>query len=210
MNIQTGIPKTLVAACERVNKKYPGAILGIWAEDNGDPDEGPDYWVDCAPGFHNPVDGVHCVHEFSRQATIDKVASIAPCTCEDCIRLPKPQTVTIPLTYEDVQEVTHKLTILVENEDAEFPDGTPLDDLQRQELQTAIRTLGTTRRGKTGFLRVPKWAAQIVHGEIVDHAKILDACADAARGGGEVGQALRIAKQARRLERLFSVCKQII
>jgi len=85
VKIQSGIPKTLVAACERVNKKYPGAVDDVWAEDNGDPGDGPDYWIGLKPGFCNPVDGVHAIHEFSRQAAINKLASVAPCKCKDCV-----------------------------------------------------------------------------------------------------------------------------
>lgn len=211
MKVQAGIPKTLVVACERVNKKYPGAIDDIWAEDNSDPGCGPDYWVGCAPGYCNPVDGVHVVHEFSRQAAIDKVSSIAPCTCEDCRRLPISTSVAVSqLTYEDRNEVQHKLTILVENPDAELPDGTPLTDIQRVELEVCLNELSRVPKNELGVFSVPKWAAQMVWDEMLDHVQILGACADAARGGGEVGQSLRISKQARRLERLFSVCKQIV
>jgi hypothetical protein len=50
---------------------------------------------------------------------------------------------------------------------------------------------------------VPAFAEQAVKGEMQDHAGILKGIAGDARSEGAMGQALRIAKQAKRFERMF-------
>ncbi len=103
---------------------------------------------------------------------------------------------TFKLTADEAMEVNHKLTILIHNDDAEI-NGEPLTEAQRAAIKALIP------RNGPGVFNVPDEYWDVIREEMLDHVKILRACSDAARDGGEMGQALRIAKQAMKFERMF-------
>ncbi len=89
MKLETGLPKSVVNACVRAELKFPGSIGEVFTEDNGMDDSGRDLrdiWVHVNPGFHNPVDGVHAIHEVDRKFLCWKIGKIARCSCEDCVK----------------------------------------------------------------------------------------------------------------------------
>lgn len=98
------------------------------------------------------------------------------------------------LTKDDAQEVAHKLGVLADNEDG-F-DGYGLTASQAADLVRLVPANG-------GEFAIPPYAEKAVAGEIADHCLILDDQARAARSDRQNGDALRIAKQAKRLRRLF-------
>lgn len=101
----------------------------------------------------------------------------------------------IPLTENDAQEVLHKLTILAANEDA-------LEDYELPPNQAEALLALIPRKG--GLFVVPPEAQAAVREEMEDHVTILRDQASDARKANEKGLALRIDKQADRLERLFT------
>ncbi len=103
---------------------------------------------------------------------------------------------TVKLTREDAQEILHKLTILADNEDLQMDYGLTAD--QAEELARTVPQQG-------GDWTIPEWGIVAVQGEITDHVQVLRDIAFDAYNGGQREQALRIAKQAKRLERLFGL-----
>lgn len=101
----------------------------------------------------------------------------------------------IKLTRDDAQEVLHKLTVMVETPDLYYSYS--LCEEQAVALANSVPQDG-------GEWTVPEWAVEAVKGEMQNHAEILKACADAARAGGDVGQSLRIYKQAKKFETIFN------
>jgi hypothetical protein len=102
----------------------------------------------------------------------------------------------IKLTYDDAQEVLHKLCVLCDTPDLHESYGLT------QEQANAL--CATVPHVKGGEWVVPEWAIEVVKGEMQDHAKILRACAEAAFSEREVGQSLRTHKQAKKFENHFA------
>lgn len=98
----------------------------------------------------------------------------------------------LKLTHEDAQEVGHKIGVLADTPDLQEDYG--LTQAQANELCQSVPRIGEWI--------VPEWAIAAVRGEIEDHIEILRDIAKDARGI-DMGQALRIAKQATRLERML-------
>lgn len=101
----------------------------------------------------------------------------------------------VKLTQEDAQEVMHKIGVLADSPDL-------CEDYGLTEAQASALCDSVPHKG--GEWEVPEWAQAAVRGEMANHCEVLDGISADARDGGEIGQALRIAKQARRLERLFA------
>lgn len=102
----------------------------------------------------------------------------------------------IKLTHDEAQEVLHKMTILCDDPDLQESYG--ITQEQADRIWNSIPHI------KGGEWDVPTWAENVVTGEMQDHVKILRACAAAARDDREIGQSLRIYKQAKKFETVFS------
>ena len=89
-------------------------------------------------------------------------------------------------------EVGHKLAVLADTPDLQDDYG--LTQEQATELQRSVPHNG-------GLWTPPPWGVEAVRGELADHVEVLRSMAGDARSGGDIGQALTIAKQARRFER---------
>lgn len=100
----------------------------------------------------------------------------------------------VKITQEDAREIEHKLNVLRDSEDL-------MADYGIEETQVTS-VLVTLPRGGGEWI-VPAWADDAVRGEMQDHAVVLRGIAGDARAGGEVGQGLRIDKQAKKFEMLF-------
>lgn len=100
----------------------------------------------------------------------------------------------IRLTAEDAKEVDHKLGVMLESE--ELMADYNLTPEQGRELYASIPKSG-------GMFDIPSFALDAVRGEMQDHAAVLRDMAADARSEAQHGQALRISKQAKRLEAIF-------
>jgi hypothetical protein len=101
---------------------------------------------------------------------------------------------TFRLTKEDSMEVGHKLGILAD--EPELQESYSLTQDQADALRKSVPHNG-------GEWEVPTEALEAVKGEMLDHVEILRTIAGDCRGS-DMGQSLRIAKQATRFERMFS------
>jgi len=99
------------------------------------------------------------------------------------------------LTASDAQEVLHKMAVLADTEDLQ-------DDYGITAQQAATLRDSVPHNG--GDWSVPEWAVDAVREEMADHCAVMSSMADDARDSGERGQALSIAKQAKRLSSMFS------
>ena len=103
---------------------------------------------------------------------------------------------TIILTRDDAQEVWHKLGILEDT-----PDLIEHYELTREQSKQLVDSIPK----KGGTWNIPSWGMNAVKAEMADHIIILRDIAADANSGGERGQSLRIAKQAKRFERMFGL-----
>lgn len=103
---------------------------------------------------------------------------------------------TYRLTKEDAMEVLHKLTALAESPDL-------LDDYGLTEQSVRLLILTVPGEGG-GEWTIDDSAILFVSAEMENHADLLRGIASDARKNNEPGQALRIAKQAKRLETIFA------
>jgi|ERR1035441_2225486 hypothetical protein len=101
-----------------------------------------------------------------------------------------------PLTREDVQEVMHKLTILVNEPDLQMDYG-----VTRKQVEALLQSI--PRGG--GQWQVSDEMLPALKGEMQDHIVVLRDIATDAFNANKRGQALRINKQAQRLERMFGI-----
>jgi hypothetical protein len=106
---------------------------------------------------------------------------------------------TFKIAPDDAEEIGHKLCILADEPDLLEEYG--LTDEQGKALYRSVPYKG-------GEWSVPDWAVEAVHGELENHVDILRNISQDARSGGEMGQALRIAKLAMRIERLIEGLKK--
>jgi hypothetical protein len=104
------------------------------------------------------------------------------------------------LTHEDAMEVGHKLGVLADTPDLQADYG--LTKEQADTLRDSVPPTG-------GEWTIPAFGVEAVRGEIADHVEVLRDIASDARSGGEMGQALRIAKQAARFERWLDAQKNL-
>lgn len=100
----------------------------------------------------------------------------------------------VRLTKDEAQEVMHKLGVLFDTPDLQ-------EDYAITSEQAGALLDSVPRNG--GDWEIPPWGLHAVRGEIADHCTVLRHISSDARSGGEVGQALRIAKQAKSLETKF-------
>jgi hypothetical protein len=103
---------------------------------------------------------------------------------------------SVPLTKEDAIEVSHKMHILSDEPDLQLDYGLTQD--QTMGLVNSIPLNG-------GVWNIPDEFLPAVKGEMTDHLHVLRDIASDAYNADEKGQALRIGKQAMRLQRLFGV-----
>ena len=101
----------------------------------------------------------------------------------------------LKLTKDDAEEVSHKLGVLADTDDLRDDYG-----LTKERVYELIESV--PRDG--GQWTVPAWAAAAVRDEMQDHVTVLRDIAADARRNREDGQALRIAKQAMKFERMFA------
>lgn len=100
----------------------------------------------------------------------------------------------VKLTADDAQEVLHKMCIL--DDEPELQETYGLTQEQADELYRSIPHKG-------GEWEVPEWAIEAVRGEMDNHVDILGSASRAAMQGGDQCQGMRIAKQAKKFERIF-------
>lgn len=98
----------------------------------------------------------------------------------------------LKLTRDDAAEVGHKLGVLADTPDLQADYG--LTQEQADTLRNSVPPFG-------GRWTIPAFGVEAVRGELADHVEVLRSIAGDARSGGEMGQALRIGKQAARFER---------
>lgn len=96
------------------------------------------------------------------------------------------------LTKLDAEEVGHKLAVLADT--PELAEGYDLTQEQADALRQSVPPFG-------GDWTIPAFGIEAVRGELRDHIEVLRDQSNDARSGGEMGQALQIAKQAARFER---------
>ena len=99
------------------------------------------------------------------------------------------------LTKNDAQEAAHKLGVLADEPDLQEDYG--LTQAQAAALRDSVPHEG-------GEWIVPAWGVEAVRGEMADHCEVLADIAADARSGNQLGQALRISKQAKRLRDVFA------
>ena len=99
------------------------------------------------------------------------------------------------LTKDDAQETAHKLGVLADAPDLQ--EDYRLTQAQAVELRDSVPHEG-------GEWIVPAWGVEAVRGEMADHCVVLAGIASDARSGNQLGQALRISKQAKRLREVFA------
>jgi hypothetical protein len=104
------------------------------------------------------------------------------------------ENIQISLTKQDAQEIIHKIGILADNLDLQ-------EDYGITQEQSTILLNSIPHSG--GIWEIPNWGISPVRGEIEDHIQVLRDIASDALNANERGQALRINKQAKRLETLF-------
>ncbi len=99
------------------------------------------------------------------------------------------------LTKNDAQEVLHKMSVLADTPDLQ--EDYEITQIQADELRDSIPVNG-------GEWNIPDWAVKCVREEMENAVEILrNGPAHDARQNNEHGQALRICKQAKRLESIF-------
>jgi hypothetical protein len=103
---------------------------------------------------------------------------------------------SVKLTKEDAIEILHKIQILSEEPDLQLDYG--LTQEQVINLLDSIPPNG-------GIWSLPPEFLPAVKGEMTDHIQVLRDIAKDAYNADEKGQALRIAKQAVRFEKMFGV-----
>lgn len=96
------------------------------------------------------------------------------------------------LTPDDAIEVMHRLSLVLDQPDLQADYGLSKD--KAEALYDSVPAEG-------GWWTVPAWAADVVAGELSDHADLLRETAEDARASN-VGQALSMCRQAARLERI--------
>ena len=101
-----------------------------------------------------------------------------------------------PLTREDVQEVMHKLTILLNEPDLQADYG-----VTREQVNALLQSI--PRGG--GQWQVADEMLPAIRGEMQDHIVVLRDIATDAFNANRRGEALRINKQAQRFERMFGL-----
>lgn len=100
------------------------------------------------------------------------------------------------LTTDDAQEVLHKLWVLHDTED--LCESYNITQKLAKYLINSVPVKG-------GIWDVDSlWALETVKGEMIDHAHVLRDIARDARGENKIGQALRIDKQAKKFEIMFT------
>lgn len=99
------------------------------------------------------------------------------------------------LTRDDAQEVLHKMSVLSDTPDLQEDYG--ITQAQADELRDSVPANG-------GDWAVPDWAIKCVREEMENAAEVMrNGPAYDAYQNNERGQALRIFKQAKRLESIF-------
>jgi hypothetical protein len=104
-------------------------------------------------------------------------------------------TTKVKVTKSDAQEIAHKLGILADTPDLQEDYG--LTQAQADALRDSVPHGG-------GEWIVPEWGVEPARGEMADHCEVLADIAADARSGNQLGQALRISKQAKRLREVFA------
>jgi hypothetical protein len=71
---------------ERWIEAHPDLIEEHWIEhDECDPDSPWSYWIYLRPGYWNPSEEIHCIHEAYAKEIISRLNAIEPCrSTEDC------------------------------------------------------------------------------------------------------------------------------
>ena len=101
----------------------------------------------------------------------------------------------VNLTKEDAQEVLHKLGILANEPELQQAYG--LNQAEASRLYNSVPQNGGE------WVIIANNEVQAVRGEMRDHTEVLRDIAQDARRSNQVGQALRISKQAARFEKMF-------
>ncbi len=101
----------------------------------------------------------------------------------------------VKLTKNDAQEAAHKIGVLADTPDLQEDYG--LTQAQADALRDSLPLAG-------GEWSIPSWGVEAVRGEMADHCEVLTGISADARSAGETGQAIRIAKQAKRLREAFA------
>ena len=99
------------------------------------------------------------------------------------------------LTKDDAQETAHKLGVLADTPDLQDDYG--LTQAQAATLRDSVPHTG-------GEWIIPAWGVAAARGEMLDHCEVLADIATDARSGNQLGQALRISKQVKRLREVFA------
>ena len=94
------------------------------------------------------------------------------------------------LTKNDAGEIAHKLRVLADTPDLQEDYGLTQD--QADALCASVPHEG-------GEWTVPDWGVEAVLGELTDHCTVLTHIASDARSGNQIGQALQVSKQAKRI-----------
>ena len=102
----------------------------------------------------------------------------------------------VKLTYEDAQEVMHKIGVLADNTDLQEDYGITAE--QANALAQSIPYNG-------GEWQIPDWGVNAVRGEMEDHIQVMRDIAMDAYNSNERGQFLKISKQAKRLTAIFGI-----
>ena len=106
------------------------------------------------------------------------------------------ESAMFPLTKEDAQEVLHKITILLNEPDLQADYG-----MAREQVEVLLQSI--PRDG--GQWQVSDEMLPALRGEMQDHIVVLRDIATDAFNANTRGEALRINKQAQRLERMFGL-----
>jgi hypothetical protein len=106
------------------------------------------------------------------------------------------ESAMFPLTKEDAQEVLHKITILLNEPDLQADYG-----MAREQVEVLLQSI--PRDG--GQWQVSDEMLPALRGEMQDHIVVLRDIATDAFNANKRGEALRINKQAQRLERMFGL-----
>ena len=102
----------------------------------------------------------------------------------------------VQLSREDAQEVMHKIGVLADNIDLQEDYG--ITQEQANALLQSIPHNG-------GEWQIPDWGMNVVRGEMEDHIQVMRDIAMDAYNSNELGQFLKINKQAKRLTALFGI-----
>jgi hypothetical protein len=104
------------------------------------------------------------------------------------------ENLQINLTKEDAQEVLHKMVILSDSFDLQLDYG-----VSQQECDNLLNSI--PHNG--GIWNIPDNMIAAVKGEMEDHIQVMHDIARDAYNSNEMGQSLRINKQAGRFEKMF-------